>query len=80
MYNSSFWVCVWCFFVLGVFVLLVLLFLVFFVIVGDIREEILVGVCFIFVIVFIVVVFIFVCCCFYLKVLVVGYFFLKNIK
>lgn len=68
MYNEGFWVRVWCFFVLGAPALSVLPLLVFLVIVGDIREETLAGVCSTLVIVPIVAVSILVCCCSYLKV------------
>ncbi|XP_034308161.2 uncharacterized protein [Magallana gigas] len=68
MYNSSFWVRVWCFFVLGAPALSVLPLLVFLVIVGDIREETLAGVCSTLVIVSVVAVSIVVCCCFSFKV------------
>lgn len=80
MYNEGFWVRVWCFFVLGAPALSVLPLLVFLVIVGDIKEETLAGVCSTLVIVPIVAVSILVCCCSYLKVPAVGHFSLKNIK
>lgn len=80
MYNEGFWVRVWCFFVLGVPALSVLPLLVFLVIVGDIKEETLAGVCSTLVIVPIVAVSILVCCCSYLKVPAVGHFSLNNIK
>uniref|UniRef100_A0A8W8LP44 TIR domain-containing protein n=1 Tax=Magallana gigas TaxID=29159 RepID=A0A8W8LP44_MAGGI len=66
-YNGGFWVRVWCFFVLGAPALSVLPLLVFLVIVGDITEETLAGVCSTLAIVPIVAVSIVVCCCFYLK-------------
>lgn len=78
MYNSSFWVRVWCFFVLGAPALSVLPLLVFLVIVGDIRQETLAGVCSTLVIVSVVAVSIVVCCCFSLKVPEVGHFSLNN--
>lgn len=67
-YNGGFWVRVWCFFVLGAPALSVLPLLVFLVIVGDITEETLAGVCSTLAVVPIVAVSIVVCCCFYLKV------------
>lgn len=78
MYNKSFWVRVWCFFVFGAPALSVLPLLVFLVIVGDIKEETLAGVCSTLVIVPIVAVSIVVCCCFSLKVPEVGHFSLNN--
>lgn len=80
MYNGGFWARVWCFFVLGAPALSVLPLLVFLVIVGDITEETLAGVCSTLVIVPIVAVSIIVCCFVCLKVPGVGYFSLKNIK
>lgn len=79
-YNGGFWVRVWCFFVLGAPALSVLPLLVFLVIVGDIKEETLAGVCSTLAVVPIVAVSIVVCCCCCLKVPAVGHFSLNNIK
>lgn len=80
MYNGGFWIRAWCFFVLGAPALSLLPLLVFLVIVGDITEETLAGVCSTLAIVPIVAVSIVVCCCFCSKVPGVGHFPLKNIK